>query len=103
MSKFNVISNIEVPATTRNRARGEFANTVDSLEVGQGFHFESKGKLQSQYAKVSPKKFDGKKFKVWMVGEGEGTDGANIFGVARLADNATDHVDGEDSGEDGDE
>lgn len=81
---FEVISNIAIPATTRNRARGEFATTVDALEVGQGFHFESKGKLQSQYAKVSPKKFDGKKFKVWAV-DAE----AGVFGVARLADNST--------------
>ena len=42
---FQIIDNIEVPATatttTRNRARGEFAQTLDDLNVGQGFIFES--------------------------------------------------------------
>ena len=96
MSKYNVIKNIAIPATTRNRARGEFAEAIDGLEVGEGFNFAFKGKLASQYAKVSPKKFPGKKFKLWEIKEGDvGFDydvAENQFGVARLADNSTEGV-----------
>ena len=88
MSKFQVIDNITIPTSTRTRQRGEFALAVDALEVGQGFHYSAGGKLQSQYAKVSPSKFEGKKFKVWLVAAGQ--DGAeNTYGVARLDDNST--------------
>lgn len=88
MSKFQVIDNISIPTTTRTRQRSEFALVVDALEVGQGFHYQAGGKLQSQYAKVSPSKFEGKKFKVWLVAAGE-NGGDNTFGVARLDDNST--------------
>ena len=85
---FQIIDNIEVPAVTatRNRARGEFAQAVDSLQIGQGFIFESDKGLKAHYPKVSPSKFPDttapgqlKKFKLWVAGEGQ-------VGVKRLPD-----------------
>lgn len=84
---FEIIDNIEVPATaaTRNRPRGAFAQAVDSLQVGQGFIFDSDKPLKTHYPKVSPSKFPSgvegmnKKFKLWVAGEGK-------VGVKRLAD-----------------
>lgn len=83
---FEIIDNIEVPATvgTRNRARGEFAQTLDSLNVGQGFVFDSDKGLKAHYPKVSPSKFPSalgmnKQFKLWVAGEGK-------IGVKRLED-----------------
>ena len=84
---FQIIDNIEVPAVTatRNRARGEFAQAVDSLQVGQGFIFESDKGLKAHYPKVSPSKFPSdvagfnKKFRLWIAGEGQ-------VGVKRLPD-----------------
>lgn len=87
---FQIIDNIEVPETqaTRVRSRGEFAQALDSLQVGQGFIFPSDKGLKSHYPKVSPSKFpsddvDGvatfKKFKLWTAGEGQ-------IGVKRMHD-----------------
>lgn len=85
---FQIIDNIEVPATvaTRTRPRGEFATTLDTLEIGQGFIFASTKGLKAHYPKVSPSKFaaneDGsvlKKFKLWQAAEGQ-------VGVKRLDD-----------------
>ena len=83
---FQIIDNIEVPAVTatRNRSRGEFAQAVDSLQVGQGFIFESDKGLKAHYPKVSPSKFPSaegwnKKFRLWIAGEGQ-------VGVKRLPD-----------------
>ena len=92
---FQIIDNIEVPVTaaTRNRPRGVFAQTLDSLEVGQGFIFDSDKPLKTHYPKVSPSKFpstDGfnKKFRLWIAGEGK-------VGVKRLEDVAVSEGDGE--------
>ena len=76
---YEIIDNIEVPqvAATRNRSRGEFALALDSLNVGQGFIFDSDKSLKAHYPKVSPSKFpvgDGvhnRKFKLWIAGEGK--------------------------------
>ena len=83
---FQIIDNIEVPATTitRNRQRGAFAQALDSLNVGQGFIFESDKPLKAHYPKVSPSKFPStegfnKKFRLWIAGEGQ-------VGVKRLPD-----------------
>ena len=83
---FQIIDNIEVPATTatRNRQRGAFAQALDSLNVGQGFIFESDKGLKAHYPKVSPSKFPSaegfnKKFRLWIAGEGQ-------VGVKRLPD-----------------
>ena len=92
---FQIIDNIEVPAVTatRNRARGEFAQAVDSLQVGQGFIFESDKGLKAHYPKVSPSKFPSdvagfnKKFKLRVAGEGQ-------VGVKRLDDVAVDVSEG---------
>ena len=92
---FQIIDNIEVPAVTatRNRARGEFAQAVDSLQVGQGFIFESDKGLKAHYPKVSPSKFPSdvagfnKKFRLWIAGEGQ-------VGVKRLPDVAVSEGDG---------
>ena len=92
---FQIIDNIEVPAVTatRNRARGEFAQAVDSLQIGQGFIFESDKGLKAHYPKVSPSKFPSdvagfnKKFKLWVAGEGH-------VGVKRLDDVAVDVSEG---------
>ena len=96
---FQIIDNIEVPAVTatRNRARGEFAQAVDSLQIGQGFIFESDKGLKAHYPKVSPSKFPSdvagfnKKFRLWIAGEGQ-------VGVKRLPDVAV----SEDDGDEGD-
>ena len=93
---FQIIDNIEVPTVTatRNRARGEFAQAVDSLQVGQGFIFESDKGLKAHYPKVSPSKFPSdvagfnKKFKLWVAGEGQ-------VGVRRLDDVAVDVSEGD--------
>ena len=93
---FQIIDNIEVPAVTatRNRARGEFAQAVDSLQIGQGFIFESDKGLKAHYPKVSPSKFPSdvagfnKKFRLWIAGEGQ-------VGVKRLPDVAVDVSEGD--------
>lgn len=94
---FEIIDNIEVPATaaTRNRTRGAFAQAVDSLQVGQGFIFDSDKGLKAHYPKVSPSKFpstDGfnKKFRLWIAGEGK-------VGVKRLPDVAVSEGDGDEN------
>ena len=99
---FQIIDNIEVPAVTatRNRARGEFAQAVDSLQVGQGFIFESDKGLKAHYPKVSPSKFPSsegflKKFKLWVAGEGQ-------VGVKRLDDVAVSEGDGYEGDAEGD-
>ena len=84
---FEIIDNITVPQTvaTRNRPRGEFAQALDNLNVGQGFYFDSDKPLKAHYPKVSPSKFpvgDGvhnKKFRLWVADEGK-------IGVKRLND-----------------
>jgi hypothetical protein len=80
---YEILSNLTPPASalTRNRTRGEFALTLDSLEVGQGFEYQSEGTLKSQYPRIAPKKFGNKRFKAWAV---EGKDGT--FAVIRQAD-----------------
>lgn len=92
---FQIIDNIEVPATatttTRNRARGEFAQTLDDLNVGQGFIFESDKGLKAHYPKVSPSRFPSvlgfnKKFKLWQATEGQ-------IGVKRMPDVAAGEAD----------
>ena len=96
---FEIIDNIEVPATaaTRNRPRGAFAQAVDSLQVGQGFIFDSDKPLKTHYPKVSPSKFPSgvegmnKKFKLWVAGEGK-------VGVKRLADVPVAEGDGDENG-----
>ena len=97
---FQIIDNIEVPAVTatRNRARGEFAQAVDSLQIGQGFIFESDKGLKAHYPKVSPSKFTSdvagfnKKFRLWIAGEGQ-------VGVKRLDDVAVDVSEGDAEGD----
>ena len=95
---FEIIDNIEVPATaaTRNRPRGAFAQAVDSLQVGQGFIFDSDKPLKTHYPKVSPSKFHStegfnKKFRLWIAGEGK-------VGVKRLPDMAVSEGDGDENG-----
>lgn len=96
---FEIIDNIEVPATaaTRNRPRGAFAQAVDSLQVGQGFIFDSDKGLKAHYPKVSPSKFPStegfnKKFRLWIAGEGK-------VGVKRLPDVAVSEGDGNPEGD----
>lgn len=100
---FQIIDNIEVPAVTatRNRARGEFAQAVDSLQIGQGFIFESDKGLKAHYPKVSPSKFPSdvagfnKKFRLWIAGEGQ-------VGVKRLDDVAVSKGDSNEGDAEGD-
>ena len=99
---FQIIDNIEVPAVTatRNRARGEFAQAVDNLQVGQGFIFESDKGLKAHYPKVSPSKFPStegflKKFRLWVAGEGQ-------VGVKRLPDVAVSEGDSNEGDAEGD-
>ena len=100
---FQIIDNIEVPVTaaTRNRPRGVFAQTLDSLEVGQGFIFDSDKPLKTHYPKVSPSKFPSdvagfnKKFRLWIAGEGK-------VGVKRLEDVAVSEGDGNEGDAEGD-
>lgn len=88
---FEILNDIEVPASAaRTRTKGEFGTTLNALEVGQGFKFESPSKLENQYAKVAPKKFGGKQFKVWLIEENTGEDekgrAVHTYGVKRKAD-----------------
>jgi len=84
---FDIIDNIEVPATAvvRHRERGPFATAVNGLTVGQGFVFDDARLLKKVYPSVAPKRFPAdtegysKKFKIWQVSEGK-------VGVKRLAD-----------------
>ena len=99
---FQIIDNIEVPAVTatRNRARGEFAQAVDSLQIGQGFIFESDKGLKAHYPKVSPSKFPStegwnKKFRLSIAGEGQA-------GVKRLPDVAVSEGDSNEGDAEGD-
>ena len=84
---FQLVKNITIPTTvaTRNRPRGEFAQSLDALEVGDGGTYTAKGSLKSQYPRVAPKKFGGaKRFKLWVVETLE--NGETVFGVARIED-----------------
>ena len=80
---FEIISNIDLPETRRTRSRGEFATAVDQLEVDQGFYFTDKRPVKALYPTVAPKKFDGKKFAIRFIEEGE--DGLNKYAVKRVA------------------
>lgn len=101
MSAFQIIDNIAVPTTAARKTGGKsspFQDALEKLEVGQGFIYESPGKLNAQYGKVAPKKHGLKKFKVWAVPEVDAdgnvvvdADGnivvvPNKFGVKRLED-----------------
>ena len=101
---FHVIKNIQIPASTatRNRPRGEFANALDNLEIGDGFEYESEGTLKSQYPRVAPKKFGGsKRFKIWAVEDGTSEDGkTHTYGVARIEDRVAGADAGADEGDD---
>ena len=70
---YTIVDNYELPASTktRNREKGEFALAVDSLAVGQGFEFDSEIKLKAQYARIAPRKYDGKRFTVVQIAEGK--------------------------------
>ena len=82
---FEIIDNFELPATTivRNRPKGTFSQALDSLEVEQGFKYESAKDIKLQYPKVSPKKFNGKRFKLALISVG--ANGVNTFGVKRVS------------------
>lgn len=82
---YQVVDNIDIPQQERRgRRRGQFAETLDNLEVGQGFEYQSKSPLRLQYPRVAPRKFEGKKFKLWVVTEGDGVV-PYTFGVARIS------------------
>ena len=92
MSTFTIVNDIELPAksTTRNRDRGEFASTLDTLEIGQGFRFPSHASLKNMYPRVAPKKFGGKHFTVAQitapVEASEGVEAAEgIYAVKRTS------------------
>ena len=70
---FEIIDNFELPVTanTRTREKGDFSLAVDSLDVGQGFYFDSTIPHKAQYARVSPRKFGGKHFTVVQISEGK--------------------------------
>ena len=75
---FEIIDNMQVPPSTRNRTKSPLDAAIAALEIGQGFEFESDKPLKTLYPKVSPKKFGGaKRFKLWQVAEGK-------YSVARI-------------------
>ena len=83
---FQIVDNLVAPAAAaRTRQKGEFSLALDSLEIGQGFQYTSKGAVKGQYPKISPKKFGGKRFRVWLVSEGENGE-PNTFAVKREND-----------------
>lgn len=85
---FQIQDNFELPALQRapggGRGRGEFALTLDKLEIGQGFAFKDKRELKALYPAVSPKKFDGKKFQIRKLADKD-EDGKYTYGVRRVA------------------
>ncbi len=101
---FVIQDNMQAPASAaRTRQKGEFTQTLESLEIGQGFEYESKGTAKAQYPRISPKKFGGKRFRVWLVSEGENGE-PNTFAVKRENDRAVkDAVPGVDGDNDNDE
>ena len=85
---FQIIDNMQAPASAaRTRQKGEFTLALESLEIVQGFQYESKGTAKAQYPRISPKKFGGKRFRVWLVSEGENGE-PNTFAVKRENDRA---------------
>ena len=82
---FTIVKNIAMPETTatRNRSRGEFASTLDQLEVGDGFEFPSTSSLKHMYPRVAPKKFGGKSFQVKLLTVADEEGGENMFVVKR--------------------
>ena len=86
---FVIQDNMQAPASAaRTRKPGEFTTTLDSLSIGQGFEYTSKGTAKGQYPRISPKKFGGtKRFRVWLVSEGENGE-PNTFAVKREYDRA---------------
>jgi len=84
---YQIIDNMPVPASAaRTRKPGEFTVALDSLEIGQGFQYESKGTLKGQYPRISKAKFGGtKRFRVWLIEQGaEGEE--STYGVRREND-----------------
>lgn len=85
---FEIVNDLTPPSiSTRIRAKGEFGTTLDSLEVGQGFRFRDKQELKKLYPRVAPKKFGGKRFKIWEIEPATDTEMA-LFGVVRIAPTA---------------
>ena len=85
---FVIQDNMQAPASAaRTRQKGAFTLTLDSLEIGQGFEYTSNGTAKAQYPRISPKKFGGKRFRVWLVSEGENGE-PNTFAVKRENDRA---------------
>ena len=85
---FVIQDNMQAPASAaRTRQKGEFTQALESLSIGQGFQFGSKGTLKSNYPKIAPKKFGGKRFKLWLIEQGaEGEE--STYGVRRENDRA---------------
>lgn len=85
---FQIQDNFELPALQRapggGRGRGEFALTLDKLEIGQGFPFKDKRELKALYPTVSPNKFNGKKFQIRKLADKD-ADGKYTYGVKRVA------------------
>jgi hypothetical protein len=89
---FQIVDDIKLPESTntRNRPQGDFAATLNKLEVGQGFQYTSDSALKNMYPRVSPKKFGGKTFKVAQVSApvaaAEGVEAATgVYMVKRLS------------------
>lgn len=60
---FAIEKDIPAPTTSRVRSRGDFALTVDALQVGESFVAPGR-QPKGVYASISQKKFPGKKFRV---------------------------------------
>lgn len=85
---FQIQDNFELPALQRapggGRGRGEFALTVDKLEIGQGFPFKDKRELKALYPTCSPAKFEGKKFQIRKIADKD-ENGEYTYGIRRVA------------------
>ena len=84
---FVIQDNMQAPASAaRTRKPGEFTVALDSLEINQGFEYQSKGTLKGQYPRISKAKFGGtKRFRVWLIEQGaEGEE--STYGVRREND-----------------
>lgn len=83
---YQIIENIPTPESTpRTRKPGEFSIALNALNIGAGFEYTSNSTAKAQYPRINPKKFGGKRFRVWLVSEGE-NGGPNTFVVKRVND-----------------
>lgn len=70
-TQFEIVDDLEVPAgAARTRSKGALTLALEGLNMGQAILYPTKRTVKQMYPSVSPKKFPGKRFKVWQKEDG---------------------------------